>query len=192
MKHAIEAATNAAIPSTVITFFFNARGTELERSILGMYRSVLFQLILKTPTILDEFTQHFSSKINHGEVYEWNIGELQAILITIMKRPQEYPVMWFIDALDECKGDEVLKLVKFFDNIGHTAVSSGLPLHICLLLHHYPYIPIRWGVQLTLENQYGHDQDIMTYIDSEFIAPSNPHVARVKNELRRRLSGVFI
>jgi ABC-type lipoprotein export system ATPase subunit len=76
MKHAVEAATNAALPSTVITFFFNARGTELERSMLGMYRSVLLQLISKIPTILDDFSNLFSSKINHGEVYEWNIREL--------------------------------------------------------------------------------------------------------------------
>ncbi|KFY64655.1 hypothetical protein V496_03120 [Pseudogymnoascus sp. VKM F-4515 (FW-2607)] len=192
MKHAIEAARNSDIPSIIVTFFFNARGTELERSILGMYRSVLLQIISKTPTILDDFSHLFSSKIKHGEVYEWNIGELQAILITIMKRAQEFPVVWFIDALDECKDDEVLKLVKFFENIGHTAVSSGSSLRICLSTRHYPNIPIRRGIQLTLEEQDGHDQDIVTYIDSEFRAPHNPHVARIKDKLRTRSSGVFI
>lgn len=193
MKHAVEAATNTAPLSIIITFFFNARGsTELERSILGMYRSLLFQIISKIPTILDDLLHLFSSKIKYGSVYEWNIGELQAILITIMKRPQEYPLMWFIDALDECKDDEVLKLVKFFENIGHTAVSSGISLHICLSTRHYPNIPIRWGIQLTLEDQAGHDEDIITYIECEFRAPHNPHVARIKNELHHRSSGVFI
>ncbi|OBT89768.1 hypothetical protein VE02_01376 [Pseudogymnoascus sp. 03VT05] len=109
-----------------------------------------------------------------------------------MKTPQEYPVMWFIDALDECKDDEVLKLVKVFENIGHTAVSSGSPLHICLSTRHYPNIPIRWGVKLTLEKQHGHDQDIITYINSEFRAPYSPHVARIKSELCIGSSGVFI
>lgn len=192
MKHAIEAATNSDIPSIIVTFFFNARGTELERSILGMYRSVLLQIISKTPTILDDLSHLFSSKIKHGQVYEWNIGELQAILITMMKGAREYPVIWFIDALDECKADEVLKLVKFFENIGHTAVSSRSSLRICLSTRHYPNIPIRRGIQLTLEEQDGHDQDIVTYIDSEFRAPHNLHVARIKDELRTRSSGVFI
>ncbi|KFX90596.1 hypothetical protein V490_06374 [Pseudogymnoascus sp. VKM F-3557] len=192
MKHAVEAATNAAPLSTIITFFFNARGTELERSILGMYRSVLHQLICEVPTILDDFSRLFSSKIKHGQVYEWNIGELQAILIGVMKGPQKCPAIWFIDALDECRGDEILKLVKFFENIGHTAVSSGSSLHICLSTRHYPNILIRWGIQLTLEEQDGHSQDIKKYIDSEFIAPHNPHVARIKSKLRSRSSGVFI
>ncbi|OBT69998.1 hypothetical protein VE03_00646 [Pseudogymnoascus sp. 23342-1-I1] len=192
MKRAVEAATNAALPSTIITFFFNARGSECERSILGMYRSVLLQLISKTPTILDNFSHLFFSKIKHGKVYKWNVGELQAILIAIMKNRQEYPVMFFIDALDECKDDEVLKLVKFFENIGHTAMSSGSSLRICLSTRHYPNIPIRWGIQLTLEKQEGHDQDIMTYINSEFRAPHNSHVARIKSELRSRSSGIFI
>ncbi|OBT77481.1 hypothetical protein VF21_05279 [Pseudogymnoascus sp. 05NY08] len=192
MKHAVEAATNGAIPSIIIAFFFNARGTELERSMLGMYRSVLLQIVSKTPTVLNDLSQLFSSKIKHGEVYEWNIRELQAILITIMKRPQEYPVMWFIDALDQCNDDEVLKLVKFLENIGQIAVLSGSSLHICLSTRHYPNIPIQRGIQLTLEKQYGHDQDIMTYIDSEFRAPHSLHIARIKNELRRRSSGVFI
>ncbi|KFZ03699.1 hypothetical protein V502_10733 [Pseudogymnoascus sp. VKM F-4520 (FW-2644)] len=193
MKHAVEAATNTAPLSIIITFFFNARGsTELEKSILGMYRSVLFQIISKIPTILDDLLHLFSSKIKYGKVYEWNIGELQAILIMIMTRPQKYSLMWFIDALDECKDDEVLKLVKFFENIGHTAVSSGISLHICLSTRHYPNIPIRWGIQLTLETQQGHDQDIMAYINSEFRAPHNPHVASILSELRSRSSGVFI
>ncbi|KFY22657.1 hypothetical protein V493_06435 [Pseudogymnoascus sp. VKM F-4281 (FW-2241)] len=192
MKHVVEAASNRAIPSIIITFFFNARGTELEKTILGMYRSVLLQIVSKIPTVLDEFSHLFSSKIKHGEVYEWNIGELQAILTTIMKRPQEYPVMWFIDALDECKDDEVLKLVKFLESIGQTAVSSGSSLHICLSTRHYPNIPIQRGIQLTLEKQDGHDQDIMAYIDNAFRAPHSPHIARIKNELRSRSSGVFI
>lgn len=193
MKHALKDAKNAAPLSIIITFFFNARGsTKLEKSILGMYRSVLLQLISKIPTILDDLSQLFYTKIKHGKVYEWNIGELQEILIGIMKRHHEYPVMWFIDALDECKANEVLKLIEFFEEIAQAAVSSRSRLHICLSTRHYPNISIRWGIQLTLEEQDGHDQDIMTYIDSEFRAPHNPHVARIKSELRSRSSGVFM
>lgn len=41
MKHAAYAAMDTKPPVTVITFFFNARGTFLEKSTIGMYRSLL-------------------------------------------------------------------------------------------------------------------------------------------------------
>ena len=37
--------------STSISFLFNARGTELEKSTIGMYRSLLFQLLQKLPRL---------------------------------------------------------------------------------------------------------------------------------------------
>src|ERR1700722_20309277 len=41
--------------TTVISFFFNARGEELEKSTLGMYRSLLLQLLDKLPYLQSVF-----------------------------------------------------------------------------------------------------------------------------------------
>ncbi|OBT42034.1 hypothetical protein VE00_07424 [Pseudogymnoascus sp. WSF 3629] len=190
MKHAVYAAMDTKPPVTVITFFFNARGTLLEKSIIGMYRSLLLQILEAIPTVLDDFQRLFSMKIKHNNVYDWGIGELQEILIAVAKGLQENHVVCFIDALDECK--EVLELVKFFEDIGEAAVLSGSYLQICLSTRHYPNIPIRRGIQFTLEKQHGHNQDIITYIENEFIAPHSQHMDYIKAELYRRSSNVFL
>jgi hypothetical protein len=86
MKHAVHSAKSANPPAIVLAFFFNTRGTLLENSTLGMYRSLLLQILDEIPTILDDFWHLFSAKIKRGEVYDWNIGELQEILIAVAKR----------------------------------------------------------------------------------------------------------
>lgn len=96
----------------------------------------------------------------------------------------------FINALDECK--EVLELVRFFEDIREAAVLSGSYLQICLLTRHYPNIPIRRGIEFTLEKQHGQNQDIITYIKNEFIAPHNSHMDYIKAGLYRRSSNVFL
>lgn len=40
-------ANRAMTDTTIISFFFNARGAELEKSTLGMYRSLLIPLLEK-------------------------------------------------------------------------------------------------------------------------------------------------
>ena len=45
MKYALARAKQAMTSSVIISFFFNARGETLEKTTLGMYRSLLFQLL---------------------------------------------------------------------------------------------------------------------------------------------------
>ena len=57
--------------AAVISFFFNARGVELEKSTAGTYRSLLFQLLEKFPDLqdlLDIFSLLKPSKQWHEEL----------------------------------------------------------------------------------------------------------------------------
>ncbi|KAB8228167.1 uncharacterized protein BDW43DRAFT_316146 [Aspergillus alliaceus] len=69
-----------------ISFFFNARGEELEKTTPGMYRSLLFQLLEFVPelqVLLDELRS-----FKYPESYEnhsWNIEILQHIHLWLWK-----------------------------------------------------------------------------------------------------------
>lgn len=67
MKFAVGDARKATT-ETVISFFFNARGEDLEKSTLGMYRSLLFQ-ILKAISDLQIVLDCLRSTVSEGEVY---------------------------------------------------------------------------------------------------------------------------
>src|SRR2546421_12496917 len=125
MKFAFANAKKMMMDTTVISFFFNARGSTLEKSTLGMYRSLLLQLLTAIPPLQDDFVHMFSQKRKHNDLYEWNIEELQDFLITAARGLEHHRLVCFIYALDECEENEVRELVDFLEDLGETAISSG-------------------------------------------------------------------
>src|SRR5262249_10291 len=51
---------------------------------------------------------------------------------------------------------------------------------------------IKKGIQLTLEGQEGHQQDIVNYLHSELKAGQSKLVQQVKEEILQRASGIFL
>lgn len=96
--------------------------------------------------------------------------DLKRIFILAIQNLKQYRLVCFIDALDECEEDEIRDLVVFLENLGQLAISSQIRFNICLSSRHYPHIFINHGVQLILEGQEGHDQDIAKYLNSELRA----------------------
>jgi ABC-type molybdenum transport system ATPase subunit/photorepair protein PhrA len=45
-----------------LSFFFHGRGEELQRSPLGMYRSLLYQVLKQEPASLSQLVETFKSK----------------------------------------------------------------------------------------------------------------------------------
>ena len=72
----------------------------------------------------------------------------------------ESSVVYFIDALDECKEYQIRDIISFFKHIGELTVSTSIKFQVCFSSRHYPYITIRKGLDLVLERQGGHSQDI--------------------------------
>lgn len=76
-------------------------------------------------------------------------------------------VVCFIDALDECDEDHIRDGVLFFEHIGELAMASNIRFQVCFSSCHYPHIAIGSGIELVLEGQECHDQDMASYVDSE-------------------------
>ncbi|PON26350.1 hypothetical protein TGAM01_v204826 [Trichoderma gamsii] len=57
----------------IISFFFNARGDSLEKSTIGMYRSLLLQLLQHIPALQDKLDLSDFIK-NHDTDYRWHIA----------------------------------------------------------------------------------------------------------------------
>ena len=190
MKFAVGNARKA-ISETVISFFFNARGEDLEKSTLGMYQTLLFQILKALPD-LQTMLDHVRPTILHEDMYRWNIDDLQILFEAAIKGLGQRRLTCFIDALDECEEGQIRELVAFLEVIGERATSSQVCFHVCLSSRHYPYISIRNGIQLTLEGQEGHDQDIARYLSSELKAGRGKQVEAIKEEILRRSSGIFL
>jgi ankyrin repeat protein len=111
----------------------------------------------------------------------------QAIL-----RLEQSSLVCFIDALDECAEHQVRDMISFFEHVGELTVDAGIHFRVLFSSRHYPYITIKRGLELVLEGQEGHIQDISNYVNSELKIGHSNRAMQIRGELQEKASGVFM
>ena len=176
----------------LISFFFNARGEELERSTVGMYRALLFQLLDRAPdlqTILDDL---YPASNHQSQSPTWTIESLCELLSAAVSKLGQRRLKCFIDALDECNEQDVREMIDFFEDLGQKARDNGTELYICFASRHYPAIDIQNGRRLILEDELGHAEDLAKYIRSHLRAGKGKYIEDVRTEIHDKANGVFM
>ncbi|KAM0550171.1 hypothetical protein ACHAPJ_009019 [Fusarium lateritium] len=174
----------------VISFFFNARGEILEKSTVGMYRSLLLQLLERLPRLQHVPNPKLVSGMN--ENHNWSVESLKEIFEQAVQSLADSPLIMFIDALDECDEADIRDMVSFFEDLGNLAVSAGTIFQVCLASRHYPHITISSKIELVLEGQEGHEQDIISYLDSELKIGNTKAANDIRADLKEKASGIFM
>jgi ankyrin repeat protein/nucleoside phosphorylase len=191
MKFALANARKEMTDRIMLSFFFNARGGELEKSTLGMYRSLLWQLLQQLPALqnaLDPSELMASHNVDH----RWHIEPLKTLFHQAIVNIETSKVVCFIDALDECDEDQARDMISFFEYLGDSAIHKRISFLVCFSSRHYPYISISNGLSLTLENQEEHSQDIVKYVKSELKIGQSNLANQIRDQLPKRASGVFM
>uniref|UniRef100_A0A0B7K0N8 Nephrocystin 3-like N-terminal domain-containing protein n=1 Tax=Bionectria ochroleuca TaxID=29856 RepID=A0A0B7K0N8_BIOOC len=179
-------------PGQVLTasFFFVARGDLLERSVSGMYRSLLLRLLEGFPDLQE--------LLNDPELIPRNmvgcppLNVLKDLLCAAVSSLADRSFTCFIDALDECDEQQVMDVVEFFDELAEYCTENGVRLQVCFSSRHYPHIDIRSGIRLTLENQGGHARDLEAYIKSRLRIRDESLVKELIPMLLKKAAGVFL
>lgn len=73
----------------------------------------------------------------------------------------------FVDALDECDQTQVMNLISFFEKLCNHPRKVQVQLKICFSSRHYPFTSIPMAIEVTLEAEIGHMEDIEQYIMSK-------------------------
>src|SRR5271155_4343944 len=98
MKHALQHCRKRYENYSIAAFFFNARGDLLEKTPLGMLRSILHQLLDIIPQLFSKFFSMFLEKQRYfGEKFDWHLKELQQFLTSNITCLCGHPVIIFID-----------------------------------------------------------------------------------------------
>ncbi|KAK6851587.1 hypothetical protein PG995_011712 [Apiospora arundinis] len=174
--------TQRAQPKSTLHFFFNARGSELEKTTLGLYRSLLLQLL--------EMHTHLQSILDNVPAYHhrWSVELLTELFDEAVEGLGEASVICLIDALDECQEKEVREMITHLSGLCDTVNR----LHICFASRHYPHITINKGRIIILESKEEHRQDIANYIDNALRIGTGKLVDEIKYDLQEKASGVFM
>ena len=182
-----------------IAFFFNAKGCDLEKSIEGMFRALLCQLISEVSCDpgLSSMVTRSDQKLykEHG----WPLVVLKNLFRQAARSHTTQtgqPVVSYIDALDECDEDQVRELLTYFEDLVEEMVVLESP-RVCFSSRPYPNITFDRCATILLDRRPEHDNDIRKYTLSRLRAGfydesgSNYHRGLI-SEIIEKSSGVFL
>lgn len=175
----------------IVSYFFNARAPGvLEKSTLGLYRSLVHQILQAVPGLKSPLSDMFSWKSISEEI-EWTVTELQEFLRQIISDNERPSLCVLIDALDEGKEEDVRDMIGFLEDLS-SYTDTGPSLSICLSSRHYPHITIKKGVSLVVEEQREHDQDIATYVHDRLSHLQETEAEDLRAQLCGKSAGIFL
>jgi Ankyrin repeats (3 copies)/NACHT domain len=199
LKYVLQETEKLELPPNrlvVASYFFHGRGAEIQKVTLGLFRSLLHQLLEKVPEMLSELTQTFKSKLEtQGEPekdWKWHPMELQELLAaSLLKVGNAYTLRIFIDALDECGEEAAVGLVNYFQRLVSASRKAGESLSICFSCRHYPIMALESGFEICVEDE-NHD-DIETYIQDELhlAIRDETKISILQQQVVARASGSF-
>ncbi|KAK6526652.1 hypothetical protein TWF694_005233 [Orbilia ellipsospora] len=189
MKHAFRYCENLFREYFIPAYFFNARGSGLERSAEGMLRSLIYQFLDNASDISDRFISLFSNKQRkyRSERWPWSFGELTELLCELVTQTCQ-PIFIFVDALDECDEEEVRNVMTYLEDLSITTMASGISLNICLSSRHYPTITMRKHLELVMGLQQSHNRDISIYVKRKI----KMNDISIELAICRRAEGIFM
>jgi ankyrin repeat protein len=192
MKYALAQAKRSLKGSTVLRFFFHARGTQLEKTTFGMYRSLLHQLLSVDPSLLSVFDGPCFTSGTKSAQRLWSVEVLKEVFSLAIQSSPGKRITCFLDALDECDEAEIRDMISFFERVSEVAVEAGVDVLFCFASRHYPHITMRNGLSLVVEGQEEHGHDISHYLDSELRIGHSALAEAIREEIRSKAQSVFL
>ncbi|KAI9711226.1 MAG: hypothetical protein M1820_002213 [Bogoriella megaspora] len=196
VKYVVNETTCSLAPNTDIlaSFFFHARAgpDSLQTKALGLYRSILYQILSKIPELLSEFSSEFQHVvITEGQVpdiwikYERELRK--SFKNYVIRASKVYAVYLFIDALDESDGNMARDIVELLSHSVLASREGSGNLHICFSCRHYPNFDSPGS--LTIEVEAENERDIVTYIYNEL--QDRPEALQLKDNIVQKSRGIF-
>lgn len=164
-------AGNCQPPTLVLFFFFHGRGAELQKTPMGLFRTLLHQLLKQAPETLQDLVVAYDDRCQNrgdlGKDWQWQLRELKDFLSSALRKVlARRPVRLFVDALDEGGRDNAVNLVSWFKSLlkglSTSTPATNFPCRVCFTCRHYPILSLDGGFQICVEHENG--QDISTYV----------------------------
>jgi energy-coupling factor transporter ATP-binding protein EcfA2 len=193
-KHVEDASSTNCI---VLSFFFYASGTELQKGRAGLFRSLLLQLFEQ-----DVYSKHFFQGIcrklrateeGKDSALEWKESHLENIfweMITNCSKRRDTTI--FIDAIDECRTQDRDSLIGFFHNLKGIKKERLNRPRVFFTGRIYPDGQIETDFRIRLEEE--NQSDILNFITKELRLPAAAEIATVemKELLQKKANGLFL
>ncbi|KAJ6115306.1 hypothetical protein N7486_001084 [Penicillium sp. IBT 16267x] len=164
-----------------LDFFFSARGTEMQCTPLGMFRSLLNQIFDRDTTVRSQVRETYEQRCTQfgGPQWEW-----PRVSVTV-----------FVDALDEAGAESAQQLATYFHWLIDRAGTKKSAVQICISCRHYPIMGNAQAIEINVEDHNREDiaryiEDALTDIEVEdgFVEETREAMA---GQLIQQANGVF-
>jgi ankyrin repeat protein len=188
-----------ARPTAIASFFFHRQGETLQHSLLGIFRSLLHQLLTQDSTLLAKFVADtkFEERCKNegepgpGQKWDWTESEIRDCLTGCLQTfLQDHKLWLYVDGLDE-SGESHARDV--WNYLKEQLEQSRGRLNVCISCRPYPDVVFNpdYSINVDDENQ----EDISTYLQAAFKAEqrwqSRSDLKEIQNTLKARACGVF-
>lgn len=194
MKHALEEMKTRYDGSgaVIVGHFHDARGTELERSLLGFFRSLVYQLFTRDRGPLAQYLLDLRPSASTGTyAREWRLEALQEACAAFLKSRRSSPIFIFIDALDEGNYSQIRKSLGYWEHVVTSASLNGNDVRIFLSSRHYPNVSLQRCSEICMENY--NMLDISSYVRNNLGLISNDEEStELIAIILAKASGVFL
>ena len=194
VKHLVE--TTKESNSMSSAFFFHSRGTHLQKSPLGLLRSLLYQLLQQAPEVRllagTLYKEKHRTEGKSSNEWEWKFDELQNLFDRCVGGVARYhSVQLFIDGLDECGEENARYLMAFFHRLMIRSSNHKGGIRLCFSSRHYPVIALNHGLSIRIEDE--NTADITSYVQNELgqYLRKFSEVQEISDDIVRHASGTF-
>ncbi|KAL5350079.1 hypothetical protein ACLOAV_005116 [Pseudogymnoascus australis] len=159
------------VPGLQLSFFFHARGIELQKTPLGMFRSLLLQLYKGDPTAHAGIKKEFNKNSEDGMVgvkWEWTERMLEKLFTNLICQiSRTTKVTIFVDALDEA-GEVAKDLVTYLANLYEEVQQKNGTVKICFSSRLYPILPEKVAEDQKVVVDHENTRGIQSFIRKKF------------------------
>jgi len=115
-------------------FFFNERGSYIEKSFEGLFRSIIRELISANEQlaelVLEVYLDRVKQTSKQKQKQTWHVQDLEyALSVILSQQQQELDVLLFLDALDEYSGPPEM-IAEFVQSLVQTTTDSKTKLKV--------------------------------------------------------------
>ena len=182
----------------IMSYFFWGSGKPLQKSIRGLLRACLFQVLEHDMTLAEELAKLLSVYGRPPQdlasiIDSCSEDQLRYALLVLLDSDQTKTVKycWFIDALGEC-GSERAVLLSFLDEL-----IARPNVQICVTSTPWPNLKHHFRFSASLMLQSFNTDDMLAYVRPRLAAGARKDVSKEKmdmlaSEIINRSNGVFL
>jgi len=191
-----EGGTNGDIKAS---FFFSGGGSSMEKSPLGLYQTILFQLLKHAPQQLSmlarEYNERCKTRGKFGKKWNWHERELKNYLTDLLTL-SERSIRVYVDGIDEGGTEVGLQIFEYFQGLVGTASAQKKSLSVCLSGRPYPNIANvqnEYTLHMVIDKE--NSADITQYVNNRFKKSFNVKTLQnwhlLRDKIVMKANGVF-